>query len=144
MTCKSDSSKIPKRSELRRKHEAIVALRDRPMTEEEVNREVESRKQGNQKQRTVIQVSSLYTSMQLALRRKDMDTAEALSRQIVEIGGDPATGDMAVGEKHSEYDERIARINENNRQRTRVAMQRAHELSIARRKAEDAIVKAKQ
>jgi RNA polymerase-associated protein RTF1 len=146
MTCRQDNLKIPKRSDLKRLHDRMCTLRDRPMTEDEVNREVAARQKTNpaKKQRTVLQISSLYSSMQLALRRKDLDMAEHLAGQIRDLGGDPATGALAEGKAADKYDDLIGRINENNRQRTKVAMQRAHENSIAKRKAEHAIVMAKQ
>lgn len=113
--------------------------------QDEVNRQVEMRKQTNpaQRQKTVLQISSLYSSMQAALRRKDLDAAENIKEQIKDLGGDPTTGQLMVEGEMSEYDARIQRINENNRQRTKANMQRAHELALARKKAEEAIVKAK-
>jgi RNA polymerase-associated protein RTF1 len=145
-TCKGDNLKVPKRSELRRKADDIAALRDRPMTEDEVNRQVAANQRAHgqhSRQKTQIAVSSLYSSLQLAVRRKDEEGAAAIVAQIRDLGGDPETGEMVDGERVNEYDARIAVINENNRQRTKIAMQRAHEMSMARRRADDARVKAK-
>lgn len=84
------------------------------------------------------------SSKQLALRRNDLEAAASISQQIEELGGDPATGELLDGEGDmSEYDLRIAKINETNRKRTRAAMAKAHEAAVAKKKAEDAIVRAK-
>ncbi len=147
MTNKADNVKNPRRSELKAKHEEIVALRDRPMTEEEVNRQVDARKQANpqaQRQKVVLQITSLMSSKQLALRRNDLETADFIGRQIADLGADPNTGELLEGEGElSEYDLRIAKINENNRKKTRETMIKAHEAAVAKKKAEDAIVRAK-
>ncbi|GMK59323.1 hypothetical protein CspeluHIS016_0703380 [Cutaneotrichosporon spelunceum] len=147
MTNKADSVKNPRRSELKAKHEEIVALHDRPMTEDEVNRQVDARKQANpqaQRQKVVLQITSLMSSKQLALRRNDLETAASIGDQIAKLGADPNTGELLEGEGDlSEYDLRIAKINENNRRKTRETMIKAHEAAIAKKKAEDAIVRAK-
>ncbi|BEI91738.1 uncharacterized protein CcaverHIS019_0405580 [Cutaneotrichosporon cavernicola] len=147
MTNKADNVKNPRRSELKAKHEEIVALHDRPMTEDEVNRQVDARKQANpqaQRQKIVLQITSLMSSKQLALRRNDLETAAFIGDQIAKLGADPNTGELLEGEGDlSEYDLRIARINENNRRKTRETMMKAHEAAVAKKKAEDAIVRAK-
>lgn len=146
LVLQADKMDLPKRSDLIRKKDQIAALRDRPMTEDEVNRQVEARKQANpaQRQRTVLQVTSLMSSKQLAIRRNDHATAEAISKQIIELGADPTTGELLSGELEiSEKDKRIQQINENNRRKTRETMNKAHEASLAKKKAEDAIIKAK-
>ncbi|BEI83954.1 hypothetical protein CcaverHIS002_0405580 [Cutaneotrichosporon cavernicola] len=147
MTNKADNVRNPRRSELKAKHEEIVALHDRPMTEDEVNRQVDARKQANpqaQRQKIVLQITSLMSSKQLALRRNDLETAAFIGDQIAKLGADPNTGELLEGEGDlSEYDLRIARINENNRRKTRETMMKAHEAAVAKKKAEDAIVRAK-
>ncbi len=57
-------------------------------------------------------------------------------------GGRGGGGDSAF-EGMSEYDQRIHKINENNRRKTKEAMASAHAALLARKKAEEAIVKAK-
>lgn len=84
------------------------------------------------------------SSKQLALRRNDLETAAFISQQIEELGADSATGELLDGQGDmSAYDLRIARINENNRKKTKETMVKAHEAAIAKKKAEDAIVRAK-
>lgn len=84
------------------------------------------------------------SSKQLAIRRNDPEAAEAISKQIMELGADPATGELLSGETDvSAYDKRIQQINENNRRKTRETMNKAHEASLARKRAHDAVIKAK-
>ncbi|KAL1406068.1 RNA polymerase-associated protein rtf1 [Vanrija albida] len=146
-TSQADEVTLPRRSQLKRKHEQIAALRDRPMTEEEVNRQVEARKRANpqaHRQKTMLEITSLMGSKNLALRRNDQKAVEMITRQIEELGGDPATGQLlGVDENMTEHEKRIRRINENNLRKTREAMAKAHEALLAKKKAEDAVVKAK-
>lgn len=132
---------------MKRKHEQIAALRDRPMTEDEVNRQVEARKRANpgaHRQKTQLQITSLMGSKNLALRRNDLKEAEFISQQIEELGGDPATGQLlGVDDNKTEHERRIERINQNNLRKTRESMAKAHDALLAKKKAEDAIVKAK-
>lgn len=103
------------------------------------------------------------SSRELAIRRNDTTGLLDIEQQIISLGGDPLTGDlMEVGggqtsskskssgggggsgmEGMSEYDQRIHKINENNRRKTKEAMANAHAASLARKKAEEAIIKAK-
>lgn len=85
------------------------------------------------------------SSKQLAIRRNDHAAAESISKQIAKLGADPVTGELLSGgdATMSEYDMRIQQINENNRRKTREAMSKAHEASLARKRAEDAIIRAK-
>lgn len=165
--------KLPKRSELSKKHEEIKALRDRPMSDvgheiytlscltltlqSEISRQVEARKQSNpqaQRNKAIYQIGRLVASRSLALRSADYKLAQNLEEEIIRLGGDPATGelvepsakDSAAGSKEAkeDYDERIRRINEKNRQRTKEAMAAAHQASIQRKKAEEAIIKQRQ
>lgn len=82
----------------------------------------------------------------LALRRNDHVMVEKLNSDIIALGGDPNTGKL-VGEKEGEekddYDMKIQRINENNKRKTKEAMMRAHAAAVARKKAEEAVVKAR-
>ncbi|KAL7421173.1 RNA polymerase-associated protein rtf1 [Cryptotrichosporon argae] len=138
----------PCRSDLKRKQEEIVAARDRPMTDAEVSRQIETRKNANraaQRHQTVVEIGALMKSRALAMRRNDRASADELARKIVELGGDPATGELVdgAGEQNSDYDAMIQRINENNKRKTKEAMAKAHEAALARRRAEEAIVKAK-
>ncbi|TXT08753.1 hypothetical protein VHUM_02881 [Vanrija humicola] len=146
-TSQADDVKLPRRSELKRKHEQITALRDRPMTEEEVNRQVEARKKANpgaHRQKIQLQITSLMGSKNLALRRNDLKEAEFISQQIEELGGDPATGQLlGVDDNMTEHEKRIQRINQNNLRKTRENMAKAHDALLAKKKAEDAIVRAK-
>lgn len=114
-----DKIKAPKRSELKKKHDAIKDLRDRAMTnvrttfvfrhegfdreillihdvQEEISRQVESRKQSNpmaQRSKVVVEITGLVQARNLALRRDDRVTADDLARQIIALGGDPSTGE---------------------------------------------------
>ena len=172
MTNRADGVRGPKRSELRKKHDAIKELRDRAMTnaslsvtiqtaltlQEEIDRQVNARKQANpsaQRSKANIEISQLMASRQLALRRNDLQTVAQLEADIIKLGGDPSTGGFAdepssqgytgkMADEKEDYDTRIQRINENNKKRTKEAMAAAHLASIQRRKAEEAIVKAKQ
>lgn len=135
----------------------------------EVTAQIEGRKRSNAgpaRNSAVIQITQLVSSRNLALRRNDRATVAELDRQIIELGGDPNTGDLAVsgspsrvgystggGNGHAEpstasksgdWEEKIQRINENNRKRTKEAMVAAHQAALTRKKAEEAIVRAKQ
>ncbi|ORY26243.1 hypothetical protein BCR39DRAFT_541580 [Naematelia encephala] len=152
MTNQADKVKAPKRSELKKKHEQIRALRDRPMTNEEINRQVESRKQSNplaQRNQALFEISNLISTRNLALRRNDTESAERINRDIVALGGDPTTGELVTvdadeaARNASDYDAKIQRINENNKRRTKEAMAAAHAASLQRKKLEEAIIKAK-
>lgn len=78
------------------------------------------------------------------MRRNDLEAVAEISRKIVDLGGDPATGQLVDADGDmSAYDLRIAKINENNRKKTRETMVKAHEAAVAKKKAEDAIVRAK-
>ncbi|KAK1922482.1 rtf1 protein [Papiliotrema laurentii] len=158
MTNRADGVKPPKRSDLLKKHKAIKALRERPMTNEEINRQVEARKMSNpgvQRSKTLIQISQLIASRSLALRRNDMALADQLESEIIELGGDPTTGQLVsssqgsasasqgAGEKE-DYDAKIQRINEHKARKNKEAMAAAHLASIKRKKAEEAIVRARQ
>lgn len=170
MTNRADGVRGPKRSELRKKHDAIKELRDRAMTnvsavlrlalteQEEIDRQVVARKQANplaQRSKAVVEISQLIASRNLALRRNDLQTVHQLEAEIIKLGGDPSTGQLIdepssqgstgnTAEEKEDYDARIQRINDNNKKRTKEAMAAAHLASIQRRKAEEAIVKAKQ
>lgn len=88
-----------------------------------------------------------------------MQGLKEIDKQIQSLGADPLTGEFVdnssgngsfkestatpATEEVSEYDARINKINENNRRKTKEAMAAAHAASLARKKAEDAIVKAK-
>jgi RNA polymerase-associated protein RTF1 len=96
---------------------------------------VDARKKSNplaQGKRVIVEITQLISSRDLALRRNDHAGADDLNRQIISLGGDPATG------------ERIQRINENNRRKTKEAMTAAHAAAVQRKKAEEAIVRARQ
>lgn len=86
------------------------------------------------------------TTRNLAIRRNDLDAAEEIGRQIEALGGDPATGQVVdvPGGAQEDADARIQRINENNRKKTKEAMANAHMAEVRRKRAEEAIVKAKQ
>lgn len=133
-----------------------------------MNAQIEGRKRSNAgpaRNSAVIQITQLVSSRNLALRRNDRATVEDLNRQIVALGGDPSTGDLAstgspvrasparagsdatnggVGARSGDWEEKIQRINENNRRRTKEAMVAAHQAALVRKKAEEAIVRAKQ
>lgn len=147
LVCQGDGVQPPRRSELKHKHDQIVKVRDRPMTEEEINRQIEARQQnkpGAHRTKVVLQVTSLMASKQLALRRNDFGAVELLNEQIRALGADPSTGELVEGgEELNENDLRIQRINENNRRKTKESMARAHEAALARKKAEGAVLKAK-
>ncbi|ORX39021.1 hypothetical protein BD324DRAFT_618258 [Kockovaella imperatae] len=145
-----DGVKLPKRSELKKKHEAIKELRDRPMTNDEINRQVEARKKSNitaQRNASVTRISQLMASKDLAIRRNDHAAVAELESRIRAEGGDPTNGklisDPLAGALDDGYEDKIAKINEMNRKRTKEAMAAAHLAGIAKKKAEDAIVKAR-
>ena len=146
-TCTVDGVKLPKRSELQRKHEAIKELRERPMTNEEINRQVAARKNSNkqaQRNATITRISQLMASKDLAVRRNDQPAVLDLESRIKAEGGDPVTGRLLDDTTGRDEDEdRIARINEMNRKRTKESMAAAHLAGIARKKHEDAIVQAR-
>ena len=123
----------------------------------EISRQVEARKQSNpqaQRNKAIYQIGRLVASRSLALRSADYKLAQSLEEEIIRLGGDPATGELvepspkdgAGGTKEvkEDYDERIRRINEKNRQRTKEAMAAAHQASIQRKKAEEAIIRQRQ
>lgn len=147
LVCQADGVPPPRRSELKHKHDQIRKLRDRPMTEDEINRQIQARQQNKptaQRTKIVLQVTSLMASKQLALRRNDFEAVEFLSQQIRDLGADPNTGELEEGgEELNDNDLRIQRINENNRRKTKESMARAHEAALARKKAEGAVLKAK-
>lgn len=66
------------------------------------------------------------------------------------MGGDPQTGELTTLDRDeaaknaSEYDDRIEKINENNKKKVKDQMAKAHQGSLARKKAEEAIVKETQ
>lgn len=160
MTNRADGIKPPKRSELTKKHAAIKALRDRSMTnasrrpyftdlQEEVERQIQARRQANttaQRGKNAIEVSSLVAARNLALRRNDTKEVQRIDSDIVNLGGDPNTGEMLderpSGPSEEDYDAKIQRINENNKRKTREAMMAANQASLARKRAQDAIVRA--
>jgi len=103
----------------------------------------------------VVEISQLIASRNLALRRNDLQTVHQCEAEIIKLGGDPSTGQLVeessshgtsgkVADEQEDYDTRIQRINDNAKRRTKEAMTAAHLASIQRRKAEEAIVKAKQ
>ncbi|WVQ81177.1 hypothetical protein IAT38_003299 [Cryptococcus sp. DSM 104549] len=145
-TNNADGVKPPKRSVLKKKHDEIKALRERPMTNAEIDRRVDSRKaQENTYNRgTQLKIHQLMNTRDLAVRRNDNAMVEKLNGEIIKLGGDPATGKI-VGEEEGEdeYDLKIQRINENNKKKTKESQMRAHAAAVARKKAEEAIVKAK-
>jgi len=99
------------------------------------------------------------SSRELAIRRNDTTGQEEIDQQIMSLGGDPMTGLLletgqtsSISRHHSggvategvsEYDQRIHKINENNRRKTKETMASAHAALLARKKAEEAILKAK-
>jgi RNA polymerase-associated protein RTF1 len=114
-----------------------------------VTRQVDSRKKSNplaQRNKTILELTSLISTRNLALRRNDHVTAHDLSLQIIALGGDPATGQLidTRGEEEGDYDSKIQKINENNKKRTKESMAAAHAAALLRKKAEEAFVKAKQ
>lgn len=147
LTCQGDGVLPPRRSELKHKHDQIRKLRDRPMTEDEINRQIQARQQHKptaHRTKIVLEVTSLMRSKELALRRNDFEALELLTQQIRDLGADPNTGELEEGgEELNEADLRIQRINENNRRKTKESMARAHEAALAKKKAEGAVLKAK-
>jgi RNA polymerase-associated protein RTF1 len=119
----------------------------------EINRQVEARKRSNpaqQRHKITIEITNLITSRNLAVRRNDQSLAEDLNRQIIALGGDPQSGELVTLDRDeaernaSEYDDRIEKINENNKRKVREQMAKAHQGSLARKRAEEAIVREKQ
>nr|XP_031862312.1 uncharacterized protein CI109_002277 [Kwoniella shandongensis]KAA5529384.1 hypothetical protein CI109_002277 [Kwoniella shandongensis] len=146
MTNQADGVKAPKRSELKKKHEEIKALRDRPMSDVEINRQITSRqaRDSNFNRSAHLKIQQLINTRDLAQRRNDQATVDRLNSEIVKLGGDPVTGQLVGGgEAEDDYDLRIQRINENNKKKTKESMIKAHTAALARKKAEEAIIKAK-
>ena len=122
------------------------------MCQEEINRQVEARKKtsATAQRSTVFQIAQLISSRELAVRRHDIDGAESINRQLVELGADPSTGQITTTNSDematnvSDYDSMIQKINDNNKRKTKEAMQAAHTATLQRKKAEEAILKAKQ
>lgn len=121
--------------------------------QEEITRQVEARKRsdpGLQRQNKMIEITNLVTARHLATRRNDTAAVEDLERQIIALGGDPQTGELVtldqgqVAQNVSDYDRRIEKINENIQKKVREQMEKAHQGSLARKRAEEAIVRAKQ
>ena len=121
--------------------------------QDEINRQVEARKKSNplvQRNRTILEITSLISARNLALRRNDHDGADAINRQIEALGGDPSTGELVslnpddTASATSDYDLRIQKINDNNKRKTKEAMAAAHLAAMQRKKNENAIVRAKQ
>ena len=167
MTNQADHIRPPRRTDLKKKHEQIKAIRDRPMTnvcacfspmsinltyQEEINRQIEARKKNNPsaQRNAAFQIAQLMSSRDLAIRRNDLPGADAINRQILQLGADPQNGEIIttdsaqVAANVSEYDVRIQKINENNKRKTKETMQAAHAAAIQRKRAEEAIVQAKQ
>ncbi|WWC64143.1 uncharacterized protein I303_106751 [Kwoniella dejecticola CBS 10117] len=149
MTNKADGVKIPKRSELKEKHEEIKALRDRPMTDAEVNRQINTRRahDPSANRSALLKISQLLSTRDLALRRNDVAAVEDINSEIIKLGGDPTTGQLVAAqgsnESSDDYDLRIQKINENNKRKTKEMMSKAHQAALARKKAEEAMIKAK-
>ncbi|WWC73205.1 uncharacterized protein I206_107171 [Kwoniella pini CBS 10737] len=148
MTSKADGVKLPKRSELKQKHEDIKTLRDRPMTDTEVNRQINTRKahDPSANRSALLKISQLLSTRDLALRRNDVQTVESINSEIIKLGGDPTTGQLITqgsNESSDDYDLRIQKINENNKRKTKEIMSKAHQAALARKKAEEAMIKAK-
>ncbi|WVO18290.1 hypothetical protein L204_106003 [Cryptococcus depauperatus] len=147
MTNEADGIKPPKRSALKKKHEEIEALHERPMTNAEIDRRVESRKaqESAYVRSTTLKIHQLLNTRGLALRRNDHAMVKKLNSDITALGGDPQTGKI-VGETEEvgdDYDMKIQKINENNKKKTKEAMMKAHTAAVARKKAEEAVIKAK-
>ncbi|WVW79215.1 hypothetical protein I302_101181 [Kwoniella bestiolae CBS 10118] len=148
MTNKVDGVKLPKRSELKDKHEEIKALRDRPMTDTEVNRQINTRKSydPSANRSALLKISQLLSTRDLATRRNDVTTVEMINNEIIKLGGDPATGQLVNNGELAEgddYELRIQKINENNKRKTKEVMLKAHQAALARKKAEEAMIKAR-
>ncbi|KAK8843402.1 hypothetical protein IAR55_007059 [Kwoniella newhampshirensis] len=146
MTNQADGVRQPKRSELKKKHEEIKALRDRPITDVEIDRQIASRqsRESNFNRAAHLRIQQLINTRDLAQRRNDQNTVDRLNSEIVKLGGDPVTGQLVgEGEAEDDYDLRIQRINENNKRKTKESMIKAHSAALARKKAEEAIVKAR-
>lgn len=127
-------------------------MHDTTDVQDEVNRQVEARKRGNpllSRSKTIIAVTQLLASRNLALRRNDHVEADKISAQIAAHGADPNTGELLANDGGGDdHDTRIQRINENNRRKTKEAMAAAHQAgldaAIKRRKKEDEIILAKR
>ncbi|WRT68947.1 uncharacterized protein IL334_005929 [Kwoniella shivajii] len=149
MTNKVDNVKLPKRSELKKKHDDIKNLRDRSMTDAEVNRQINTRKayDPSANRSALLKISQLLSTRELAVRRNDVGTVEMINSEIIKLGGDPSTGQLvnggAGGSGEDDYDLRIQRINENNKRKTKEMMTKAHQAALAKKKAEEALIKAK-
>jgi RNA polymerase-associated protein RTF1 len=111
---------------------------------------VASRKRANPallRNQKVIQLTQLLSSRSLAIRRNDQAMIESLNQQMIDMGADPDTGELVsdqTGGDDSAYDAMIQRINDKNQKRNKDAMIAAHQASVARQKAEAAVVKARQ
>lgn len=111
-----------------------------------------ARRQANplaQRAKNAVEISGLIQARNLALRRNDTKAVQQLDAEIINLGGDPATGEMLDEHVSSQgtftgedYDAKIQRINENHKRKTKEAMMAATQAAIARKKAEEAIVRA--
>ncbi|ODN91429.1 RNA polymerase-associated protein RTF1 [Cryptococcus wingfieldii CBS 7118] len=149
LTNEADGVKPPKRSTLKKKHEDIKSLRDRPMTNSEIDRRVASRRAQDSSfaRASTLKIHQLMNTRDLAVRRNDHSMIDKLNADIIALGGDPVTGKLLAGEGEQlgqdDYDLKIQKINENNKRKTKESMMRAHQAAQARKKAEEAVVKAK-
>lgn len=121
--------------------------------QDEINRQVDARKKNNplaQRQKTILEITSLISSRNLALRRGDRDQADEINRQIISLGADPTTGQLVTlnandaADNATDYDARIQKINENNKRKTKENMAAAHAAALQRKKVEEAIVRSRQ
>ncbi|WVQ75385.1 hypothetical protein IAR50_005005 [Cryptococcus sp. DSM 104548] len=148
LTNQADGIKPPKRSTLKKKHEDIKSLRDRAMTNSEIDRRVASRRaqDSSYARASTLKIHQLMNTRDLAVRRNDHTMIDKLNADIIALGGDPVTGKLAGEEEQAgqdDYDMKIQKINENNKRKTKESMMRAHQAAQARKKAEEAVVKAK-
>lgn len=157
LTYDADQVKMPLRSDLKKKHEQIKALRDRGMTnvslnlflyigavlmkQEEIQRQIDHRKRFNPsatRSKTVIQVTQLIASRQLALRRDDFKDAEHIREQIIALGADPVSG-RPLGEVENDQadEEAEARAKAEKEEKKRRALQTAKAAAMLKRRAEE-------
>jgi len=132
---------------------SILILLTLDCAQDEINRQVDARKKNNplaQRQKTILEITSLISSRNLALRRGDRDQADEINRQIISLGADPTTGQLVTlnandaADNATDYDARIQKINENNKRKTKENMAAAHAAALQRKKVEEAIVRSRQ
>lgn len=110
--------------------------------QEEIQRQIDHRKRFNPnaaRNKTVIQITQLIASRNLALRRRDLKDAEHIREQIIALGADPTTGRPLDEVEQDQPDpEAEARSKAEREEKKRRAAQAAKAAALLKKKADDA------